>query len=69
MTGPLAGTKVFGPELTAAGTKIAVLACVDKAPDGDFLMVHEQHRRLGIGHWVLQTILQVMHGDVSQYYF
>ncbi|EPS98174.1 hypothetical protein FOMPIDRAFT_1051754 [Fomitopsis schrenkii] len=63
MVGPLVGTKVFGPELSAAGNKVAVLACVDKDPGGDFLMVHEQHRRLGIGHWVLQTILQVLHEE------
>ena len=59
---------MFGPELSAAGNKVAVLACVDKDPGGDFLMVHEQHRRLGIGRWVLQTILQVLHEEVSHYY-
>ena len=65
MVGPLAGTKLFGPELNAAGTKVAVLACVDKDPSGDFLMVHEQHRRLGIGHWVLQTLLRLLYEEVS----
>lgn len=66
MTGRDAGTKIFGPELSAKATKIAVLSCVDKDPRGDFLMVHEDFRRHGIGQWALQALLQVLRDEVSQ---
>ncbi|KZT71230.1 hypothetical protein DAEQUDRAFT_144566 [Daedalea quercina L-15889] len=63
ITGQEAGTKVFGPELSATGNKIAVLACVDKDPSGDFLMVQEDVRRREIGHWVLQVLLQILRDE------
>ncbi|KAH9923864.1 uncharacterized protein B0H18DRAFT_450615 [Fomitopsis serialis] len=63
MTGRDAGTRIFGPELSAKATKIAVLSCVDKDPRGDFLMVHEDFRRHGIGQWALQALLQVLRDE------
>ncbi|KAH9838019.1 uncharacterized protein C8Q71DRAFT_755626 [Rhodofomes roseus] len=63
MAGEDAGTKIFGPEISAKATKVAVLACVDKDPRGDFLMVHEEFRRNKIGQWALHALFQLLRDE------
>lgn len=63
IVGREAGTKIFGPELSAKATKVAVLSCIDKDPRGDFLMVHEDFRRHGVGQWAIQALLQVLRDE------